>query len=119
MSGLVLLPDFKLRLFLKDAHKNWRFLRHVLGLDVGEHAVGERLHVTAAHAGRALGIAARQGKRGCDRSGRQERAHGRPTMQRKLPRTDRLPQAFFPTRPLPRNGWARKPSAPMAEWRIP
>ena len=101
-AGLVLFPDFEFGFFLEDPHQDRRFLRHVLVFDVGDHAVGQRLHVAAADGGRAIGVATgkRNGRR--NRSGRQERAHQRSTIQPKTPRSLRLPQAF-PAQSLHRN----------------
>ena len=46
MAGGVLLPDFKFRFFLEDAHKDRRMLRHVLLLEQGGqlfHCLGRQL----------------------------------------------------------------------------
>src|SRR5262249_45005177 len=96
-AGLILFPDLELRLLLEDPDQDRRFLLHVLGFDLGLQLVRERLHVTAAHGRRAIGIAAGKRHRRRDRSRRQKRSHQRTPIQARNSPTDRLfPQSGVP-----------------------
>ena len=77
----VLLPDLELGLFLEQPDQDRRVLVHVLGLDVLDHLLGERLRRLLAHRqdAEAVGVAARQcerrhAKRGRSQEGTDERA---------------------------------------------
>ena len=92
----VFLPDLKFRFFLEDPHQDGGFLGHILLLDVGEHSIGDRLHVATVESWRAISIATgkRNGRR--NRCGRQERAHKSRRFKTRTPPTKWLPQAHSP-----------------------
>ncbi len=102
-AGLVLFPDLELRLLLEDPHQDRRFLLHVPVVDLGDHPVRERLHVAAADRRRAVRLAAGKRNRRRNRSGRQERAHQRPTIQPGTPPNWLPHKKAFPKPSIPQS----------------
>ena len=92
-------PDFQVLFFLEDPNEDRGFLCHLLGVELGQHCLGEGLHMPATDTRDLVGIAGgkRQGSR--DRRGRYKRAQGSRPIQLSSP-DDRPPEASpqaFPT----------------------
>ena len=58
LSALIYFPQFEFRFFLEDPNQDRRLLRHVLGIELRQHFLGERLHVTATDIYDLVGVTA-------------------------------------------------------------
>ncbi|MEA3072378.1 MAG: hypothetical protein QOD29_3824, partial [Alphaproteobacteria bacterium] len=79
-----------------------RLLRHILGLEIREQALGQGLHVTTADAGCVVGIAAGKTYRSRKCSRRQKRARQTQTVQRQSPTPEASP-SLIPNSLIPKS----------------